>query len=111
MKTGNFLSDQTLFSWRNKGSHDRVFGAMIHTDYIVVVSQEDDYLNGYHLFTEKVNRKMHAGYQLHGQPFNINRVVCQAMIRVADQKNTNGHAFPENSADTTTFYQRPVHAQ
>ena len=84
---------------------------MIHPDYIVVVSQEDDYLNGYHLFTEKVNRKMRAGYQLHGQPFNINRVVCQAMIMLADEKNANGNVVLENSADTTSFYQRPaVHA-
>jgi hypothetical protein len=33
------------------------------------------------------------------------------MIRLADEKNANGHAFLENSADTTTFYQHPAHAQ
>jgi len=84
---------------------------MSHADYIVVVSQEDDYLNGYHLFTEKVNRKMRSGYQLHGQPFNIERIVCQAMVKPADATNTNGNGFSEASADTTSFYQRPVHTQ
>lgn len=74
-------------------------------DYIVVVSADDDYLNGYHLFAEKVNRKSRAGYQLHGQPFNIDRVVCQAMIKYLEA-NANGYA--QSSADTTTFYQRPV---
>ena len=74
-------------------------------DYIVVVSADDDYLNGYHLFSEKVNRKSRAGYQLHGQPFNIDRVVCQAMIKPLEA-NANGHI--QASADTTTFYQRPV---
>jgi hypothetical protein len=79
-------------------------------DYIVVISPDDDYLNGYHFFTEKVNRRLRAGYQLHGQPFNIERIVCQAMVKPADAKSANSHAFSESSADTTTFYQRPAHA-
>jgi hypothetical protein len=65
------------------------------TDYIVVVSNEDDYHAGYHHFAEKVNRKLKAGYQLHGPPFNINQTLCQAMVRPAD--------VPP-SGDTTIFF-------
>src|SRR5208283_5045559 len=46
-------------------------------DYIVVVSDIEDYGNGFHDFAERVNRKLKAGYKLHGTPFNIERVVCQ----------------------------------
>lgn len=63
------------------GSHSAGQG---FSDYIVVVSNEDDYHNGFHHFAEKVNRKLRAGYQLHGQPFNINQSLCQAMVRPAD---------------------------
>jgi len=63
-------------------------------DYIVVVSSEDDYHAGFHLFAEKVNRKLRAGYQLHGSPFSVNQTMCQAMIR---------HADVPPSGDTTIF--------
>ena len=63
-------------------------------DYIVVVSNEDDYHAGFHLFAEKVNRKLKSGYTLHGQPFSVNQTMCQAMVRSAD-------APP--SGDTTVF--------
>ena len=68
-------------------------------DFIVVVSNEDDFNAGFHQFSDKVNRKLKAGYKLHGQPFNINqKFVCQAMIR------------PEGAAqtgDTTMFFKHP----
>jgi len=79
-------------------------------DYIVVVSPDDDYLNGYHLFAEKVNRKLRIGYQLYGQPFVVERVVCQAMTKPAETTSQNGHATSETAGDTATFYQRAVHA-
>ena len=63
-------------------------------DYIVVVSSEDDYHAGFHLFAEKVNRKLRAGYHLHGSPFSIHQTMCQAMIR---------HADVPPSGDTTMF--------
>ena len=63
-------------------------------DYIVVVSNEDDCHAGYHHFAEKVNRKLSAGYQLHGPPFCVNRNLCQAMVRPA--------GVPAGD-DTTTF--------
>ena len=71
-------------------------------DFIVVVSNEDDYHSGFHHFAEKVNRKLRAGYQLHGQPFNISHTLCQAMIR---------HDGPQPSGETTIFYKRPEDAQ
>lgn len=64
-------------------------------DYIVVVSNEDDYHGGFHHFAEKVNRKLKSGYQLLGQPFNVNQVLlCQAMVRSTDAPTSN---------DTTIF--------
>ena len=69
----------------------------VTADYIVVVSNEDDYHTSYHHFAEKVNRKLKAGYQLHGQPFNINHTLCQAMVR------SEG---PHPSGETTIFYKR-----
>jgi len=63
-------------------------------DYIVVVSSEDDYHAGFHHFAEKVNRKLRAGYQLHGQPFSVHQTICQAMTR---------HADAPASGDTTMF--------
>lgn len=67
----------------------------------MVVSDGDDHLTGYHHFAEKVNRKLRAGYQLHGQPIAVDRAMCQAMIRPAapdgqswsDEGNTT-HFFP-----------------
>lgn len=67
-------------------------------DYIVVVSNEDDYHSSFHHFAEKVNRKLRAVYQLHGQPFNINQTLCQAMVRLAG---------PQPSGETTVFLKRP----
>ena len=64
-------------------------------DYIIVVSTEDDFHANYHHFAEKVNRKLRAGYQLHGPPFNIDHTLCQTMVR------------PEGMADTA-FYQKTV---
>lgn len=78
-------------------------------DYIVVVSPDDDYQNGYHLFAEKVNRKLRIGYELHGQPFIVERVMCQAMTKSAETTSQNGHAV-ETAGDTTSFYQRAVNA-
>ena len=53
----------------------------VTTDYLVVTSNEDDHYSGFHDFAEKVNRKLRAGYQLHGQPFSLNHIMCQAMVR------------------------------
>ena len=63
-------------------------------DYVIIVSNEDDYHASFHHFAEKVNRKLKAGYELHGPPFNINHSLCQAMVR------PNGAA---HSGDTTMF--------
>jgi hypothetical protein len=63
-------------------------------DYIVVVSNEDDHHAGYHQFAEKVNRKLKAGYQLHGPPFSVKTAICQAMVR---------HGESVHSGDTTIF--------
>ena len=71
-------------------------------DYIVVVSNEDDYHSGFHHFAEKVNRKLKAGYQLHGPPFNINHTLCQAMLRLEG---------PQASGETTMFFKHPEAAQ
>jgi len=64
------------------------------TDYIIVVSNEDDYHAGFHHFAEKVNRKLKGGYQLHGPPFSINQTMCQSMVR---------HDGVPPSGDTTIF--------
>lgn len=79
-------------------------------DYIVVVSNDDDHFSGYHHFAEKINRKLKAGYQLHGQPFPMERTMCQAMFRPANAEAGQSHQFVEAAGDTTTFYQRAVHA-
>ena len=76
---------------------------MTHTtrataDFVVVVSNEDDFHTGFHHFADKVNRKLKAGYRLHGQPFNINQVLCQAMVR---------EEGPAHSGDTVYFH-KPV---
>ncbi len=68
-------------------------------DYIVVVSNEDDFHAGFHHFADKVNRKLKAGYELHGPPFNINQTLCQAMIRLDGV---------QHSGDTTIFIQNPA---
>jgi len=68
------------------------------TDYIVVVSNEDDHHSSYHDFAEKVNRKLRAGYQLHGPPVGINKILCQALVRFEGA---------QASGDTTAFYKRP----
>jgi hypothetical protein len=64
-------------------------------DFIIVVSNDDDFHAGYHHFAEKVNRKLKAGYQLHGQPFNINHTLCQAMVRPGG---------PAPGGETTMFF-------
>ena len=68
-------------------------------DYIVVVSNEDDYEAGFHHFAEKVNRKLKAGYHLHGPPFNINQTLCQAMIRLEGE--------PVISSGDTVMFAKP----
>jgi hypothetical protein len=70
-------------------------------DYIVVVSNEDDFHAGFHHFADKVNRKLKVGYTLHGPPITINQTLCQAMIRMEGA---------EHSGDTTIFIQRPATA-
>jgi hypothetical protein len=75
--------------------------AQTAADFIVVVSNEDDYHTGFHQFADKVNRKLKAGYQLHGQPFNINHTLCQAMVR------SEG---PANTGDTAIFYHQTATA-
>ena len=72
-------------------------GAQQAVDYIIVTSNEDDHHAGYHHFADKVNRKLKSGYQLLGQPFSVNHLVCQAMIRPAD-------AVP--SGETTVFFKQ-----
>jgi hypothetical protein len=78
-------------------------------DYIVVVSNEDDFQTGFHHFSEKVNRKMGAGYQLLGQPFAIERLMCQAMVKPAKLNDGSPPASAESSGDTTMFYHRPAY--
>jgi len=73
------------------GTHSAATGT---ADFVVVVSSEDDYHASYHDFAEKVNRKLRAGYLLHGQPFNVDHTLCQAMFRPANAPH---------SGDTTTF--------
>jgi hypothetical protein len=69
-------------------------------DYIVVTSNDDDHLEGFHHFADKVNRKLKSGYELHGQPFCVNgRVLCQAMIRFDG---------PAHSGETTMFFKHPA---
>ena len=68
-------------------------------DYIIVVSNEDDFHAGFHHFADKVNRKLKSGYELHGPPFSINQTLCQAMIRTAGA---------QHSGDTTIFIQSPA---
>ena len=75
--------------------------SLLIADYIVVVSNEDDFHAGFHHFSDKVNRKLKAGYTLHGPPFNINMTLCQAMVR------TEG---AQSSGDTTVFIQHPAAA-
>jgi len=76
-------------------------------DYIVVVSNEDDFVSGFHHFSEKVNRKLKSGYQLHGQPFAVDRLMCQAMVKAAGSHAT---VTTEASGDTTMFYHRTPQA-
>ena len=66
-------------------------------DYTIVVSNADDIHGNFHDFAEKVNRKLRAGYQLHGPPFSVNQLLCQAMVRVEG---------PQNTGETTVFYKR-----
>ena len=73
------------------------FGS-VTTDYLVVTSNEDDHYSSFHDFAEKVNRKLRAGYQLHGQPFSIHQTMCQAMVRLEG---------PQPSGETTIFYKHP----
>jgi hypothetical protein len=76
------------------------------TDFIVVVSDFDDYMTGYHVFAEKVNRKLRVGYQLHGQPVVVERMMCQAMTKVL----VPGAESPMPGGDTTQFHRRAAQA-
>ena len=64
------------------------------TDYIIVMSNEDDFHASYHHFAEKVNRKLRAGYLLLGPPVCVERSLCQALIRPGG---------PARSGETTMF--------
>jgi hypothetical protein len=64
-------------------------------DYILVVSDHEDHLNGFHYFAELVNRKLRAGYVLHGSPFHIGHVLYQAMIKPTTAANMHDQATPE----------------
>lgn len=79
--------------------HTPVSHQSVHrpVDYIIVVSNEEDHHAGYHHFAEKVNRKLKAGYQLHGPPFHVEHAICQAMVRLSD-------APP--SGETTVFFKQ-----
>ena len=68
------------------------------TDYIVVVSNEDDYHSGFHVFADKVNRKLRAGYRLYGAPFNINQTLCQAMVMVDDAQPESSVVYQPKSS-------------
>lgn len=81
----------------NHTSHPPQATAHGATDYIVVVSNEEDHHAGYHHFAEKVNRRLKSGYQLHGPPFSVGQVLCQAMIRLPG-------TLP--SGDTTNFFKQ-----
>jgi hypothetical protein len=50
-------------------------------DYIIVSSSDDDHLSGFHQFAEKVNRKLRAGFQLHGPPVGAGHYLCQALTK------------------------------
>ena len=76
----------TVMHHSTHGTHAPAHGS---ADFIIVASSDDDYHSGYHLFAEKVNRKLRAGYQLHGQPFNVEKILCQAMFRPADAPVTS----------------------
>ena len=65
----------------------------VAVDYIVVVSNEDDYHAGFHQFADKVNRKLRSGYKLHGQPFSVGQIICQAMIRPEGAISSNETTF------------------
>jgi hypothetical protein len=67
-------------------------------DYIVVVSNEDDYHSGFHVFADKVNRKLRAGYRLHGAPFNINQTLCQAMVLVDETQPESSVFYPPKTS-------------
>ena len=66
-------------------------------DYIVLVSNEDDYHASYHQFAEKVKARLKAGYQLHGSPFTVKQSLCQAMIRLATTKH-NGDTLTHHKS-------------
>lgn len=76
------------------------------TEFIMVVSDSEDYLTGYHIFSEKVNRKLRVGYQLHGPPVSVERVLCQAMIR-AQEVDGDGAFSNARTGDTTYFQRKP----
>jgi hypothetical protein len=65
-------------------------------DYILVASDHEDHFNGFHHFAELVNRKLRAGYVLHGAPFHIGHVLYQTMIRPATAANMQDQASRES---------------
>lgn len=75
-------------------------GAPRTVDYIVVVSNEEDYHAGYHHFAEKVNRKLRAGYHLLGQPFSVSQALCQAMVRLAETSSAGSAPFRKDAHQT-----------
>jgi hypothetical protein len=71
-------------------------------DYVLIVSDAEDYLNGFHYFAELVNRKLRAGYVLHGAPFHIGHVLYQAMVRPATAANMHDQATHESAPRTSS---------
>jgi hypothetical protein len=68
------------------------------SEYIIVISNEDDYHASYHHFADKVTRKLKAGYRLYGAPFAVKQAVCQAMIRPGESSSGNDTATTFSSA-------------
>jgi hypothetical protein len=81
---------------------------MLNTvDYIIVASSDDDHLSGFHQLAEKVNRKLRAGYQLHGSPVGVGNYLCQAMTKPVTIDETQPEQPAEKAAgDTTMFFHR-----
>jgi hypothetical protein len=84
----------------NHSAHASHSGAHRVADYIIIVSNEEDYHAGYHHFADKVNRRLKAGYQLHGAPFSVSQVLCQAMVRPVETPP---------GGETTVFFKPPAH--
>jgi len=84
--------------------------SMLQTvDYIIVSSSDDDYLSGFHQFAEKVNRKLRAGFQLHGPPVGAGHYLCQALTKPITVDENQPVETERKTGDTTAFYHRGSH--